>query len=94
MLSAHIVFSVGWLGVVLCGTVLAVVAASTDEVILQAARISVAILDRMLVRYLAFGTLATGILVSLLSQWGLLRFRWVIVKQILTLLATNHNLIT
>jgi hypothetical protein len=44
------------------------------------------ILDKALLRGSAIGVLATGILLSVLTQWGLFRFYWIIVKEIISVL--------
>jgi hypothetical protein len=88
LLILHIVTSVGWLGLNVGNLTLAVTGLTTDDpgtqhVALQAL-------------YLVGGTLlipvsllafTSGVALSLLTQWGLFRYRWVMVKFTLTLIA-------
>ena len=82
----HVTTSLGWLGAGAANVVLAVTASTTSAT--EVRRVSYALIDRIdvaLVIPLAFATLAGGVLVSLATPWGLLRFWWVLVKLVLTL---------
>ncbi|MGH3910976.1 MAG: hypothetical protein ACRDRM_09115 [Pseudonocardiaceae bacterium] len=84
LLAAHIMVSVGWLGIVIAKLVLGIAAVTSD-----AADISVALYVSMDVLNVAFpplaiGTIATGVLLSLGTKWGLLRHYWVAAKLVLT----------
>jgi hypothetical protein len=46
--------------------------------------ILVDILDKAILRGGAIGALITGILLSVLTQWGMIRFYWIMVKEIFT----------
>jgi hypothetical protein len=85
LLFVHVVVSVGWMGAGAANVVLAVTAAmsSTGET----RRVCYQLINRLdfaLVIPLAFGTLASGLLISLATKWGLFRYWWVLVKLILT----------
>lgn len=84
LLAAHIIVSVGWLGIVFANLVLglAAIASETPEV-------SDALYSSMKVVNVAFlpaaiATIATGVLLSLGTKWGLLRHYWVATKIALT----------
>lgn len=89
-LTVHVTSSVGWLGAVLVALALAVVvASSSDRRLVQA---SYLVLDRVgwwVLVPLAIASLASGVLQSLISPWGLVRHWWVVVKLALTAIATG-----
>lgn len=86
LLFLHVVASVGWFGAGAANVVLASVAARTDAAPLRASSYHLMnTVDVALVIPLAFAALATGIVVSLTTKWGLLRYRWVLLKLVLTL---------
>ena len=88
-LLAHITTSVGWFGGVLGFLALAIVAMTGSEV--EAVRAAYLGMDWTL-RYaivpLAVASLAIGIVQSLMSPWGLVRYWWVVVKLVLPIGAT------
>lgn len=86
LLFAHIVLSVGWMGAGGANVVLAATAALTSSV--EKRRVCYQLIntiDFALVIPMAFGSLASGILISLATKWRLLRYWWVLVKFALTL---------
>ncbi len=94
LLSTHILTSAGWLGASLCFLVLSIVAANArDENTLHAAYTTMNLLDRTLVRPLAVSTAVTGVLLSVLTQWGLFKFHWVVAKEVLTALSIGLGII-
>ena len=83
-LTAHIMVSVGWLGVVFAKVVLGLAALTT-----KAPDISAALFVAMDVLNgafppLAIGTIVTGVLLSLGTKWGLVEHYWVATKLLLT----------
>lgn len=54
---------------------------------LKACYISMHVLAETSVRASTIGALVTGILLSVLTQWGLFKYYWIIVKEGLTLLS-------
>ncbi|UUZ81917.1 hypothetical protein LJK88_46560 [Paenibacillus sp. P26] len=48
---------------------------------------SIHILDENLVKFPALATLFTGILLSVWTQWGLVKYYWVVIKLVLTILS-------
>ncbi len=88
-LTAHIASSVGWLGAVAGFLALAVVGlTSQDAFTVRAAYLAMEPITRFVIVPLALAALLTGIVQSLGTPWGLLRHYWVLVKLILTVLAT------
>ncbi|MGP3967885.1 DUF2269 domain-containing protein [Streptomyces sp. 6N223] len=85
-LIAHVVASVGWLGLTLCLLVLAATGATTDSApTAEAAYRAMKIFGDWLLAPLAVTTLVTGLVLSLGTVWGLARHRWVLVKFWITL---------
>jgi len=100
LLYAHILFTVAWLGTVFGFLVLSVTAAITrDGDTLQGVYIAMRLLDLTVVQVSAIGTIITGVLRGVLTQWGLTKFYWIIVKEILSVFSialgifAMHNLI-
>jgi len=88
-LTAHVTSSVGWLGAV--GTFLALALGgliSDDAKIVHAAYLATDLITWFVIVPLAFASLLTGLVVSLGTEWGLFRHYWVVVKFMLTILAT------
>ncbi len=77
-LTAHVASSVGWLGAVASFLVLAL--AGQDP--------AMDLVARFVVVPLALGSLATGVVSSLGTSWGLFRHYWVVAKLALTVVAT------
>jgi hypothetical protein len=85
LLTAHIVVSGVWLGVAVAKLTLALVALTAGE-----QGVSDTLYSSMMVVYLAFpptavATLVTGVLLSLGTKWGLLRYYWVAPKLALSI---------
>jgi hypothetical protein len=86
LLSAHLLFMAVWLGSVVCSLALNVVALkATDPQLLNNIYTLTETLDNFVVRTGAAGSLLTGLLLAWLTQWGLLRFYWIIAKEITTI---------
>lgn len=87
LLFAHVVLSIGWLGAGAANVVLAVTAVRTSDA--DTTRVCyrlIHVLDFALVIPLAFGSLASGVLISLATKWSLWRYWWVVIKFALTVL--------
>ncbi|GAA3018130.1 hypothetical protein [Streptosporangium longisporum] len=80
----HYTTSVGWLGVGFTQLALNLFALSVPELRVPAHEIA-HLLDRWVLILLALGSLVTGLLLGLKTRWGVLRYRWVLVKLLLTL---------
>ncbi|MFI6012387.1 hypothetical protein ACIBAG_26825 [Streptomyces sp. NPDC051243] len=88
-LTAHVASSVGWFGSVAAFLVLAVVGLTgPDAQRVSGTYFALEVLGRYVIVPLAFASLATGLVQSLGTTWGLLRHYWVLVKLALTVLAT------
>lgn len=89
-LTAHIASSVGWLGSVAAFLVLSIAGLISQNVeIVRGAYISMNLLGQFLIVPLSFATLVTGLILSLGTHWGLVRYYWVLVKFALTIGATS-----
>ena len=89
-LTLHVISSVGWLGGVLVYLALGVAAiTSDDEALVAAVYLAMDWAAWTVLVPLALATLATGITQSLISSWGLWRHYWVIVKLVITAVATT-----
>lgn len=88
-LTAHITFSVGWIGAVACFLALAVVGlAGRDTGTVQSAYVSMNMVTWFVIVPASLAALVSGIIQSLVTRWGLFRHYWVVAKLLLTVLAT------
>jgi hypothetical protein len=89
-LTAHVTSSVGWLGAVATFLVLAVAGLiGQDEQMVRSAYLATELTTWFMIVPLAFASLLTGLVVALGTTWGLFRHYWVLVKFMLTILATT-----
>lgn len=92
-LTTHVIASVGWIGGVACFLALAIVGrTSSDPHVVQASYIAMDFTYRTVVIPLGLASLATGIISSLGTEWGLFRYYWVLLKLLLTIPAVNFML--
>jgi hypothetical protein len=84
LLTAHIITSVGWLGVVFAKLVLALTAATAASPDVSA--ILLVALDAVNAAFApaSTGAIVSGVLLSLGTRWGLLQHHWVVAKLVLT----------
>jgi len=88
-LTAHVVCSVGWLGAVTAFFALAVAGlTSGDAQTVRASYLAMATIGWYVIVPLSWASLVTGIVQSLGTSWGLVRYYWVLVKLVMTVLAT------
>jgi hypothetical protein len=88
LLTLHLLFSAILFGLTIAFLILSITAANTnDEGDLKACYTSMHVLAKTSLKPSAIGALVTGILLSVLTQWGLFKFYWIIVKEGLTLLS-------
>ena len=88
-LTAHVTSSVGWLGAVGCFLALAVAGlTSQDAQMVRAAYLSMELTGWFVIVPLSVASLLTGLVQALGTTWGLFRHYWVIVKLLITILAT------
>ncbi|MFE0251179.1 DUF2269 family protein [Streptomyces sp. NPDC059010] len=89
LLVVHVIASACWLGLTLGLLALAITAATTGSaVIVEASVRSMKLFADWLLLPVAFLTLVSGLVLSLGTQWGLARHRWVYIKFWLTLATT------
>jgi hypothetical protein len=80
-LTLHVGFSVGWLGVALTMTALAVIGWTADSHAMRHGAYEVLHVIDLAVAIPSMGlSIITGLVVSLGTKWGLVRHRWVIFK--------------
>jgi hypothetical protein len=88
-LTVHLTFSVGWIGAVVAYLGLGVAAVtSQDAQTVRAAWIAMELIGWYVIVPLACGSLLTGLVMALGTQWGLFRHYWVLFSFVLTSLAT------
>jgi hypothetical protein len=88
-LTAHVTFSVGWLGAVVVFLALAVVALTTDDApVLRAVYLTAEPITWFVIVPFALASLLTGLIQSLGTTWGLFRHYWVVFKLLLNVFAT------
>jgi hypothetical protein len=87
--TAHISFSVGWLGAVLAYLGLAIAALSRkDSQTVSAAYLAMELIGWFVIVPCSLAAVLTGLLQSLGTEWGLFRHYWILVKFFLTAFAT------
>lgn len=89
VLTTHVVTSVGWLGAVIAYLALDVTATTSRDA--DVVRTAYGAMDLVVVSAivpLALTTVAVGVVNALGTTWGLFRHWWVLVKLLLTLVAT------
>src|SRR5258707_7168508 len=93
-ITAHVTFSVGWLGAVAAFLVLSIAAlTSQDAEEVRGAYLSMNLISRFVIIPMCFAALATGLLQALCTPWGLFRYYWILLKFGLALFATIALLI-
>jgi hypothetical protein len=93
-LVLHVVVSVGWLGVDLALLTLGATALLTDDPELShAAYVGMDVVGGTLLVPIALLALATGVVLSLGTKWGLVRHWWVLVKFAVTTLAATLTIV-
>ncbi len=87
-LTAHLTFSVGWIGAVVAYLALVVAAMTSQDVqTVRAAWIAMELTGWYVIVPLALASLLTGLVMSLGTKWGLFRHYWVLFSLVLTILA-------
>jgi hypothetical protein len=88
-LTAHVVFSIGWIGAVAAFLALSIAGLSShNPETVRGAYTSMGLISKFVIIPMCFAALATGIVDAFVSTWGLFRYYWVVVKLALTLVAT------
>ncbi|MEU8079128.1 hypothetical protein AB0B31_27245 [Catellatospora citrea] len=95
LLTAHVVTSVGWLGVAYALLVMALSAqASTDPGTREATYALMLSFDNAAMLPLGLAALVTGVILGVGSHWGVLRHWWVAVKLVLNVAVLVVPLLT
>ena len=93
-ITAHVTFSVGWLGAVAAFLVLSIAGlTSHDAEVVRGAYLSMDLISRFVIIPMCFAALATGLLQALGTPWGFFRYYWILLKFGLALFATIALLI-
>jgi hypothetical protein len=88
-LTAHVIASVGWIGALAVFLAHAIASVtSTDQTIVRAASVMMAITAWAVIVPLSLASLITGLVQALCTPWGLVRHYWVTFKLLLTSIAT------
>ena len=88
-LTAHVATSIGWVGAVAAFLALAVTGLNSDDrELVRGSYLAMDLITRSAIVPLALLSVATGILQGLGTKWGLLRHYWVVVKLVITVIAT------
>lgn len=85
-LSAHVTSSVGWFGAVIAFLALAMIGLRGDgsDGVIRSAYISMEALGWFVIVPFSVASLATGLIQSLGTHWGLFRHYWVVAKLLIT----------
>ena len=93
-LTAHVTVSVGWFGAVAVFLALAVTGLiAQDALTVRSVYVTMDVAGWYVIVPLCFASLLTGVVSSLGTTWGLLRYYWVTVKLAITVLATGGLLL-
>jgi hypothetical protein len=88
LLLLHIVVSVGWLGLNVGNLTLALTGLTTDDPETQHAALgAMYLIGGPLLIPVSLLALTSGVLLGYYSKWGVFRYRWVLVKFVLTSIA-------
>ena len=89
-LSAHLTFSVGWIGAVVAYLALGILAVnSSDTANIRGAWMAMETIGWLVIVPLAVASFFTGVLMALGTKWGLFQHYWVSISFFLTLFATG-----
>jgi hypothetical protein len=89
VLIAHVTSSIGWFGAVAGFLALALAGLfSQDAMTVRATYLAMELTTRFVIVPFAFASLLSGVVSSLFTKWGLFRYYWVLVKLVITILAT------
>ena len=87
-LTAHVGISVAWIGAVAAYVALDITVATGQDVdVLRGAYLAMDLIARTVIVPLSIASLASGIVMSLGTKWGLFRHYWVLISLALTTVA-------
>jgi len=88
-LTAHVTFSVGWLGAVTAFLALAIAGLSRQsDQVARSFYVAMELIAWFVILPLNIATLVTGLVESLGTKWGIFRHYWILAKFFLTIAAT------
>jgi hypothetical protein len=88
-LTAHVASSVGWVGAVAGFLGLALAGLNSDDAqLVRGAYLSMDLTVRFAIVPLALMAVLTGVIQGLGTPWGLFRHYWVVIKLVITIIAT------
>jgi hypothetical protein len=94
VLTAHVLASIGWVGIVLGFLAMAIAGeVSRDVQLVRASYVAMDLIYRSVVVPLGLASLITGLISSLGTDWGLFRHYWIVVKLLLTFPAVGLMLV-
>ena len=88
-LTAHVTFSVGWMGSVAAFLALSIVGrTSHSSDVVRGVYLATNLVGQAVILPMSLGALLTGLVEGLGTRWGLFKYRWVITKLVLSFTAT------
>jgi hypothetical protein len=88
-LTAHVTASVGWIGAVAAFLALAVAdLTSLNAVAVRGAALAMNVTAWFIIAPLSLASLLTGLVLALLTRWGLFRHYWILAKLLINVFAT------
>ena len=88
-LTAHVTFSVGWLGAVAAFLALSIAGLTSEDInLVRATYPAMAVITWYVIVPLSLGSFFSGLVQSLGTKWGLFRHYWVVAKLAITVVAT------
>ena len=88
LLTTHITFSVGWIGTIAAFLALSIVGLIGNDLTVGACYIAMEVVAWFIIVPFCFASLLTGLIQALGTHWGLFKHWWILVKLILTVIAT------
>jgi hypothetical protein len=88
MLTAHITFSVGWIGTITAFLALAIIGLAGNGQIVKSSYIAMELIAWFVIVPFCFASFLSGLIQGLGTHWGLFKYWWTVVKLILTVIAT------
>jgi hypothetical protein len=89
-LTAHVITSVAWIGIVAGFLALAIAGVvSTDAQLVRGSYVAMDVIYRAVIIPSGLASLLTGVIASLGTDWGLFRHYWVLLKLLLTVPAVG-----
>lgn len=89
VLVLHVITGIGWMGVDIAVFVLLMTVRTTDDPVLVVSGFNaIRMIVPIAVPPLSLGIVITGLMLGLGTRWGLLRYWWVLIKLVLSLIMT------